>query len=162
MIQTLAELDRVRAEARAAVTSRALAAAGASVIPIPGVDIAADIGLLATLLPEISAKFELDHASVQKLPADVAQRALVIAAGMGNNLIGRAVTRRLAAAMLRRMGKRLAAGTVAKLVPFAGSAVAAAIGFGAMKSAGDAHVEDCYRTARALIEEAGATRAIPA
>ena len=50
------------------------------------------------------------------------------------------------------MGKRVAAASVAKYVPVVGSAIAAAVGFGAMKVAGDAHVEDCYRTARALIE----------
>ena len=57
----------------------------------------------------------------------------------------------LAKALLRRVGKRVAAASVAKYVPVVGSAIAAAVGFGAMKVAGDAHVEDCYRTARALI-----------
>ena len=33
-----------------------------------------------------------------------------------------------------------------------GSAVAASLSFGAMKLAGDAHVEECYRTALALLE----------
>ena len=151
MIQTPAELDRVRADCRRLVTNRALAAAGAAVVPIPGADIVADIGLLATLLPEISRRFGLDHESVQKLPPDAAQQVLLVAANLGNNMIGRLVTRRLAAVVLRRMGKRLAIGTVAKLVPVAGSAIAASIGFGAMKLAGDAHIEDCYRTARSLI-----------
>ena len=141
----------MREECRQLVTSRSLAAAGASVVPIPGVDIAADLGLLSTMLPAISRRFELDHESVEKLPPDVAQRALVIAAGLGNHAIGRTVTRQLARVLLRRVGKRVAAASVAKYVPVVGSAIAATIGFGAMKLAGDAHVEDCYRTARALI-----------
>ncbi len=153
MIQTLAELDRLRGECRQLVTKRALTAAGASVVPIPGVDIAADIGLLATMLPAISKRFELDHDAVDKLPADAAQRVFVLAAGMGNNLIGRMMTRTIAKAILRRVGKRVAVASVAKYVPVLGSAIAASIGFGAMKLAGDAHVEDCYRTARALIED---------
>ncbi|WP_375380567.1 hypothetical protein [uncultured Sphingomonas sp.] len=153
MIQTLAELDRLRGECRQLVTKRALTAAGASVVPIPGVDIAADIGLLATMLPAISKRFELDHEAVDKLPADAAQRVFVLAAGMGNNLIGRMMTRTIAKAILRRVGKRVAVASVAKYVPVLGSAIAASIGFGAMKLAGDAHVEDCYRTARALIED---------
>ena len=152
MISTIADLDRVRRDCRKMVTSRSLAAAGASVVPIPGVDLVADVGLLATMLPRISAAFELDHASVEKLDPNTAQRVFVLAAGMGNNVIGRIVTRKLAVALLRRVGVRVASASIAKYVPIVGSAIAASIGFGAMKLAGDAHVEDCYRTARALLE----------
>ena len=151
MIRSLDELDRVRRQCKRTVTSRSLAAAGVAVVPIPGIDLIADVGLLATMLPRISAAFELDHGSVQKLDPDVAQRVFAVAAGLGNNVIGRLVTRKLAIGLLRRVGLRVASGSVARLVPFVGSAIGASIGFGAMKLAGDAHVEDCYRTARALL-----------
>jgi hypothetical protein len=36
-------------------------------------------------------------------------------------------------------------------VPFIGSAVAATISFGAMKLAGNAHIDDCYATAKTLL-----------
>jgi hypothetical protein len=52
----------------------------------------------------------------------------------------------------------VATGSVAKYVPFIGSAVAATISFGAMKLAGNAHIDDCYATAEAL----RATNAAPA
>ena len=61
MIRSVAELDRVKAECKKLVTNRSLMSAGAAVIPIPGADIVADIGLLTTLLPDISKRFELDH-----------------------------------------------------------------------------------------------------
>ena len=134
------------------VTRRSLAAAGAAVVPIPGADLIADIGLLANLLPAISEAFELDHDSIEKLDPDVAQRVLVVAASLGNNVIGRMVTKRLAVTLLRRFGMRIAAGSVARYVPVVGSGIAASISFGAMKLAGNAHVEDCYRTAVALID----------
>lgn len=151
MITTLPELDRVRQECRRLVTTRSLAAAGAAVVPIPGADIVADIGLLSSMLPAISQRFELDHASVEKLDPVTAQRVLVMAASLGNTLIGRVVTRKLAVTLLRRMGVRIAGASVAKYVPVLGSAIAASVGFGALRLAGNAHVEDCYRTARALI-----------
>ena len=78
---------------------------------------------------------------------------LTIAAGLGNNVIGRFVTRRIVAQLLRRLGVRFATVAVARYVPFVGSAVAATVSFGAMKLAGDAHVEDCYRTACALLQQ---------
>ena len=155
MISTMEELDRVRGECRRMVTLRSLAAAGVAVVPVPAVDVLADVGLLADVLPRISRAFGLDHESVEKLDPDVAQRALAVAAGLGNNVIGRLVTRKLVVALLRRVGMRVAAASVAKYVPVLGSAVAASIGFGAMKLAGDAHVEDCYRTARALLPAEG-------
>ena len=156
MIRTIQELDRVRHDCRRMVTNRSLAAAGAAVVPIPGADVIADIGLLSAMLPRISAAFELDHASIEKLEPAIAERVLVIAASMGNNVIGRMVTRKIAVSLLTRVGVRIAAGSVAKYVPVLGSAVAATIGFGAMKLAGNAHVEDCYRTARALLQSDGA------
>lgn len=135
------------------VTTRALANAGVAVVPIPAIDLVADVGILATMLPAISARFELDHDSVQKLEPHLAQRAFTVAAGLGNNVIGRFVTRRLVAQLLRRLGVRFATASVARYVPVIGSAIAATVSFGAMKLAGDAHVEDCYRTAMALLED---------
>lgn len=151
MIHTAADLDRVRAECRKLVTKRSLMSAGAAVVPIPGADMVADIGLLTTLLPEISRRFALDHDQVARLEPHLAQRVLVLASSMGNNVIGRMVTKRLVIAMLRRVGVRVAAASVAKYVPFLGSAVAATISFGAMKLVGNSHIEDCYRTAKALM-----------
>lgn len=151
MISSRQKLDRLRDECRRMVTRRSLAAAGAAVVPIPGADIVADIGLLANMLPRISQAFELDHDSVEKLDPEIGQRILVIAASMGNNVIGRLVTRKLALGLLRRLGVRIASASVAKYVPVLGSAVAASISFGAMKLAGNAHIEDCYRTALALV-----------
>lgn len=152
MIATLAELDRVRADCRRLVTRRSAMSAGVSVVPLPGIDVLADVGLLASLLPEISEKFGLSHDQVARLEPHVAQRVLAVASGLGNNVIGRLVTKRLVAALLRRVGIRIAAASVAKYVPVIGSAFAAILSFGAMKIAGNAHVDDCYRTARAAIE----------
>jgi uncharacterized protein (DUF697 family) len=153
MITSLADLDRIRDECRSLVTNRALMSAGAAVVPIPGMDLVADIGLLTTLLPQISERFDLDHEQVEKMEPHVAQQVFVMASSMGNTLIGRMVTKRIVALLLRRIGARLAVGSVAKFVPFAGSALAASISFGAMKLVGNAHIEDCYQTARALIEK---------
>ena len=151
MISSMKELDRVRAECRKLVTKRSLMAAGAAVVPIPGADIVADISLLTTMLPEISKRFELNHEQVGKLEPHLAQKVFVMASSMGNNVIGRMVTKRLVTALLRRVGKRVATASIAKYVPFVGSGIAATIGFGAMKLVGKSHIDDCYRTAKALL-----------
>jgi len=152
MIHTLAELDAVRTECRRMVTKRSLVSAGAAAVPVPGIDLVADVGLLTNLLPAISERFGLSEEQVRKMEPGRAQQVFVLASSLGNNFIGRIVTKRLVVAVLKRMGVRVATRSVARYVPFIGSAFAASISFGAMKLAGDAHVEDCYRTAKALLD----------
>ncbi|MGY2733424.1 uncharacterized protein (DUF697 family) [Sphingomonas sp. UYP23] len=147
----IADLDRIRSECRRMVTTRALLSAGVAVVPIPGADIVADVGLLATMLPEISRRFGLDHEQVEKLDPQVAEKVFVVAASMGNNVIGRMVTKRLVTSLLRRVGTRVATASVAKYVPLIGSGIAAGISFGAMKLVGNSHIEDCHRTAKTLL-----------
>ncbi|GAA0674693.1 uncharacterized protein (DUF697 family) [Sphingomonas insulae] len=150
MPHTLAELDAIRDDCRRMVTRRAAMSAGAAVVPVPGADLIADVGILRTMLPAISERFGLREDQVETMDATRAQQVLAIAAGMGNNVIGRAVTKRVVIALLRRMGVRVATASAARYVPLIGSAVAATINFGAMKLAGNAHIEDCYATAKTL------------
>lgn len=151
MPHTIEDIDRIRRQCRRLVTTRSLMSASAAVVPIPGADIVADVGLLASLLPDISRRFGLDHEQVEKLDPHLAERVFVVAASMGNNVIGRMVTKRLVTTLLKRLGRRVAAASVAKYVPVIGSGVAAAISFGAMKLVGNAHIDDCYRTAKSLL-----------
>jgi uncharacterized protein (DUF697 family) len=151
MIEDIAALDEVRLSCRRLVTARSLAAAATSVVPIPGIDIATDVALLTHLLTQINERFGLSEKQIERMDPGAAQKALLVAAGLGNGVIGRAVSRRIVSVVLKRVAKRLAVGSAAKLVPFAGSALAAGLGFSAMKVAGNAHIEDCYRTVRALI-----------
>lgn len=150
MTHTLAELDAIRDDCRRMVTKRAAISAGAAVVPVPGADLVADVGILRKMLPAISERFGLREDQVDKMDASRAQQVLAIAASMGNNVIGRAVSKRVVIALLRRMGIRVATASVARYVPFIGSAVAATISFGAMKLAGNAHIDDCYATAKTL------------
>ena len=152
MTRSIAELDAIRRDCRRLVTTRSLAAAAASVVPIPGVDIAADVGLLTSILSQVNERFGLSEKQIEKLDPGAAEKVLLLAAGLGNGVIGRAVSKRLISVVLKRVAKRLAVGSAAKFVPFAGSALAAGLGFSAMKLAGNAHVDDCYRTARALLD----------
>lgn len=73
---------------------------------------------------------------------------LVAATSLGNNLIGKLVTRQLVMQALKSIGVRVTTRTAARFVPILGQALAASISFGAMKLLGNAHVEDCYKVAR--------------
>ncbi|KQN77615.1 hypothetical protein [Sphingomonas sp. Leaf62] len=147
-ITTIAELDRVRDDARKLVTKRALVSAGASVVPVPGADLIVDANILTKLLPDISNRFGLSEKQVQALEPDRAKQVLLIAANLGNGVIGRSITRRVVTMLIRRVGARYASKSLLRFVPFAGQIAAAGISFGAMKLVGNSHIDDCYETVR--------------
>jgi uncharacterized protein (DUF697 family) len=148
MITTQAELEAVRAQCRRLVRNRSLISAGVAVVPVPALDVLTDLGLMRQMLPEISRRFGLDAAQVAALDPQRAQRVMAVANRVGSAVIGRVVTERLVASLLRRLGLRFATVSVAKFVPLVGSALAAGVSFGAMKLLGERHINDCFETAR--------------
>ena len=116
-ITSIAELDRVRDEARKLVTKRALVSAGASVVPVPGADLIVDANILTKLLPDISSRFGLSEKQVQALEPDRAKQVLLIAANLGNGVIGRSITRRVVTMLIRRVGARYASKSLLRFVP---------------------------------------------
>lgn len=141
---TLEQLDALRAECRAMVTRRAGLSAGATVVPLLGVDIGADAALLLEMIPAINRKFGLTPEQIDALDPQLKKIMLVAITSIGSELIGKAITRQLIMRALSRAGVRLASKSVARFVPLLGQAVAASISFGAMRMIGNAHVEDCY------------------
>lgn len=151
--KTLDELDRIRASCRAMVKRRAATSGGMSLIPIPGVDVAGDVGLLLQLIPAINQKFGLTPGQIEEL--DPRHKVLVYAMlkKVGGDLVGRAVTRTLVVAALKKVGVQLSAKQVLKYVPFAGQAAAVALSVTAMMYLGNSHVEACYEVAKGAIKK---------
>ena len=135
------------------VLRRAATSAGASVIPLPGLDIAADVGLLMKLLPAINRKFGLTPEQIEKLDPE---RRLVVYALIsrgGKSLVGRAITKKVVLLALKRVGVRMTAKQAAKYLPFAGQIASAMLGFGAMMYIGTSHIDECYLIAKAAIDD---------
>ncbi|MBV2133980.1 hypothetical protein KRX52_14460 [Pseudomonas sp. MAP12] len=152
---SLEQLDALRDECKAMVTRRAGLSAGAAVLPIPGLDLGADVSLLIEMIPAINKKFGLNPDQIEGLDPQIKRVILIGATSIGNNLIGKWVTRQLVMQALKRVGIRVTTKTVARFVPILGQALAASISFGAMKLLGNAHVDDCYAVAKkALLAQA--------
>jgi hypothetical protein len=147
------QLAEVRRRCRQMVTRRALASAGATLVPVPGLDIAADVALLTQLIPAINYEFGLTPGQIERLSPRrkvLVYRAVVAFGGL---MVGRMVTRDLVLKALATVGMRVTAKSAARLVPLAGQALASAISFGAMRLVGDAHIRDCERVVLKLIED---------
>jgi hypothetical protein len=72
---------------------------------------------------------------------------------VGGDLVGRAVTRQLVVAALKKVGGRMAAKQVLKYVPFAGQAAAVALSVAAMMYLGNSHIDACFEIASGAIKE---------
>jgi uncharacterized protein (DUF697 family) len=142
------DLQSIAKRCRKRVTQRAALAAGVAVVPIPGLDWAADVGLLMRLLPQINAEFGLSPEQIERLAPD--RRIVVfkaISAG-GGLLVGKLITRELVLHMVKLVGVRLTAQQAAKFVPLAGQAVSALLTFTAMRFVCEQHIQQCMTVAR--------------
>jgi uncharacterized protein (DUF697 family) len=136
---------------RRIVTRRALMSAGAAVVPIPGIDIAVDVGMLMKMLQEINAEFGLTPEQIERLAPRRRLTAYKAIAALGSSFVGRAITREILMTALKSVARRLATKTVLRHVPLAGQAVAASISYAAIRYIGVRHIEDCLQVADTVI-----------
>lgn len=149
---TLTELNRVREECKSMVNKRASASAAAAVVPVPGVDIGADVAIMMELLPAINRKFGLSPEQIEQLDGAIKAQALVIITSLGSKLVGKLITKETVVLLLKKVGTRVAVKSVTKFIPFVGQAVSAGISFGAMKYLGNSHIDECFEVCRRIIE----------
>lgn len=133
------------ARARRLLHRRGLVAAAASVVPIPGLDWAVDAALLSRLLPQINAEFGLTPEQLNRLEAHKRLQVQKAIEMVGSVLIGKFITKELVVRTTRAVGVKLTARQAAKLVPFAGQAVAATMGYATLRFLGEQHLRDCVR-----------------
>lgn len=137
---------------------RALVAAAASAVPVPGLDWAVDAALLSRLLPQISAEFGLSAQQIDQLDPHKREQVQKAVGLVGSVLIGKLVTRELVLRATRTVGVRLTTKQVAKYVPLAGQVVAATIGYATLRYLGEQHLRDCVR----VVQEADLQLPAPA
>jgi uncharacterized protein (DUF697 family) len=145
-----AGIDAARARCRDMVRKRALVSAGVAAVPLPGVDILSDLTTFTVLVEEVNREFGLSQQQSERLHPRLRVIAYQAAASVGGMLVGKLVTRKLVLVLFQRAGVKIAAKTVAKVVPIAGQVASAAIGFALFRKMGNQHVEACAKVAREL------------
>jgi len=146
------ELDKIRTACKTMVRRRAAASAGSTLVPVPGLDIAADVGLLLELLPSVNRKFGLTPDQIDELQPRFKVFLYGIIKKVGSDLAGKIITKELVIGVLKKVGIRMAAKQILKYVPMAGQAAAAALSYAAMMYVGNAHVDECYAIVKAAID----------
>lgn len=143
-----AALEAAVKRSRKLLNKRAMVAAVASALPIPGLDWAVDAALLSKLIPEINKEFGLTPAQLDLLDPKKRDQVQKAAAMVGSVLIGKFISRDLIIKASTKIGMRLTSKQLAKYVPFAGQIVAATVGFAAIRYFGEEHMKDCIRVTR--------------
>jgi len=121
---------------------------GMTLMPVPGIDIAGDFGMLLELIPSINRQFGLTPEQIDQLDGRHQVLIYALVKKVGSDLVGRAITRRLVTAALQKVGGRMAAKQALKYLPVAGQVAAAALSVTAMLYLGNAHIDACFAVAR--------------
>jgi hypothetical protein len=143
-----AALEAAVKRSRKLLNKRAMVAAAASAVPVPGLDWAVDAAMLSRLIPEINREFGLTPQQLDKLEPrkrDQVQKAVTL---VGSVLIGKFISRDLVIKAATKIGVRLTTKQLAKYVPLAGQIVSAAVGYAAIRYLGEEHMKDCIRVAK--------------
>jgi uncharacterized protein (DUF697 family) len=126
---------------------RALVAAAAGAMPVPGLDWAVYAALLSRIIPKINAEFGLMPDQLDRLTPHERERVQKAVALVGTVLIGKFITRDLVIKAAKTVGLRLTAGQAARYVPMAGQLLSAMVGYSAIRYIGEEHMKDCVRVA---------------
>ena len=143
-----AALQAAVRRSRKLLNRRAMVAAAASAVPVPGLDWAVDAALLSKLIPEINKEFGLTPQQLDQLDPNKRDQVQKAVAMVGSVLIGKLISRDLVIKAATKIGMRLTSKQLAKYVPFAGQIVAAAVGYAAIRYFGEEHMKDCIRVAQ--------------
>lgn len=134
-------------ECRKLLHRRSLMSAAASTVPLPGLDWAVDAALLSKLVPQINARFGLTPEQIARLGPRKREHLQKAINSVGSMLIGKTITRELVLRAAKVVGVRMTARQVAKYVPLAGQAVAALVGYSALRYLGEQHLKECVQVA---------------
>lgn len=145
-----AAIETTRIGCLALVKKRAAMSAAVAAVPVPGLDLLADITGFAALVDQINAEFGLTQKQIERLHPRLRVIAYKAAASVGGMLVGKLVTRGAVARLFRVVAGRMAVKTTAKMVPLAGQIASAAIGYTLFKRMGAQHVEACVKVVQEL------------
>ncbi|MCO8070739.1 MULTISPECIES: hypothetical protein [Acinetobacter] len=144
------DLEQIRDECLELTKKRAYYSAGAAVIPVPFMDVVIDVGILSQLIPEINARFGLAPDQISVYDPKTRQIHWQELRKRGVEFSGLVVARTAVKKSLNNVAAKVLIKQVTKFIPLGGQLVAASLGYFVMKKIADAHVQDCYRTAKSI------------
>lgn len=117
------ELALAARRAREEVKRRALLSAGAVLVPLPGLDVAVDVGVLVSMMNAVNRAFCLSPDQIERLGMEERVAVYEALSGVGAVMAGKSVTGVAALTIAKQLGSRWCAGKTARWVPIVGQGV---------------------------------------
>lgn len=152
MIESHEQIAAARRVSRAFVRRRARAAAVVAAVPIPGLDILVDAGLLVDVISRINRNFGLTPRQLDQLDTPRKLAAYRIIRRVGARFAGRVITVELVVRALAAIGINLGVEFAAKYLPIAGSVISSVLSYQVFRRLADAHIDECVQIAGELLE----------
>ncbi|WP_157991678.1 GTPase [Caldimonas tepidiphila] len=128
------------------VATAAAASAANGLNPVPGADVAVDIGILVRLFSEIREGYGLSSERLGLLR----QSTIPAVAQLASNVLKYAAREGVLTLLKRQIGRQ-AAKSLARYVPFIGQAIAAGLGYTITSNAGASYLEECHELAAQIL-----------
>lgn len=143
-------LARVGERMKKLVRQRAAISAGASILPIPGIDVALDLTSLADMMNRINSEFGLSPTQIEQLHQREREAAYHEINSFGGVFVGRNITGGLLIMLLKTAANRWIQSRALRFVPIIGQGVAGTISYLTFVKLGDAHVDECIEVRRRI------------
>lgn len=138
-------VDVLAAQLKKTLARKILLSSGASLIPLPLIDLAVDAIVLVNILNEVHTALGLSPAQIAALDAGKRQRTYAAIQFVGNKAIGKMITQAVVVSLVKGVGIKLTGQQLAKAVPIAGQIASAALNYATLKHLVHAHIDDCVQ-----------------
>lgn len=137
------QLAEVKQQCLSMLKKKALLAGAGNLVPIPGLDVAMDLGLLATLINEVNHRYKLHHRDMEFYGQKIPLNMLNLVLQSGTQWVGRQICQVLLKQSVLQFAKRIGFKQFAKFVPVIGQLTAASISYYLLLKLGQKHIDDC-------------------
>ena len=147
-IPAMLSVDVLASQLKKTLARKALLGSGASLIPLPLIDLAVDAVLLVNVFKDIHTAFGLTPAQIDALDTGKRHRVYAAIQFVGNRAIGKVVTAAVVKGLVKGIGLKLSAQQLTKAVPIAGQIASAALNYATLRHLIFSHIDDCVRVVK--------------
>ena len=144
-ISSLDQLNNIKSNCESSIEDYAVGSAVTGLVPIPGLDIAADIGLMIKMFSSLRSRYSLDNVNASDFSHYVALSSFA-------NEVFQYVTKEGIITFLTKYGaKAIGKKAATKYIPIIGQGIAAYTGFKLTKAMGHQYSNNCYNLCREIL-----------
>jgi hypothetical protein len=141
-------LSKKYADMESYISKKSWVAAANGINPVPGLDIAVDVGIIVNMFSNIREGYGLTDEKLEAL----SKNGTATVVGLANKTVQYAMTDGVMV-LLKRYGTVYATKEVAKYIPLAGQALAATAAYFITSYAGKGYLDDCHQLATEILKE---------